>query len=257
MAGVGPPWFRAFARRYPLPSRYLVFDLETSGSNLHTDVIAQFAYALVDAGVVQCELAVTLNWADAGFHNPRDLDDRFDRIRRHIEVDEDGRPTGETFPLSVAKMRRDGVPPLPALAALSELLLDCRAGRVPFVTHCGLKFDRPMLEAALAGFPGDRAFRFRDDEIYDTGAMEKGSQTGDTPFPAEPLGEFLRRVLHKRRDGAGRVKYALHRWCGPRYELPRRYGLDPATAHDALVDCRATYRLFEIYRAFAEERPAP
>lgn len=246
----GPAWFRAFARRFPLPDRYLVFDVETTGADARYDVITQVGYLLVEGGAVACELGAVLDWTADRRYDPAAIAARLDAIRARIEWDEAGRPTGRTLPMTVARMRAEGVPPGPVLAAVRDLFADCAAGGVGFVAHCGYMLDQRMLEAAFAG---GRPFRFRADHLYDTGAMEKGSQTGDLPRPAESLDAFSRRVLYSRRDGAGRVKFNLADHAFRKYDLGR-YGLDPAAAHDALVDCRMTYRLFETFRALSEGR---
>lgn len=248
------PFFRQLARRFPLPDRYLVLDVETTGGG-RDDQIVQVGYALAAGGRVECELSAVVD-LPAGGWRPGWVADRLSLCRSRIELDEGGRPTGDVYPFTVDRLREQGVPPGPLFAQLAELFADCRAQRVPFVVHSGMTLDVRMWESAFGQI--GRHWEFGPDELWDTGAIEKASRTQALPAPGERLVPYLRRAMFARKNGAGSVKYALGE-CARRYGLVARHGLDPLSGRvcDALVDARLTFHLFELYRAWADGRPGP
>jgi DNA polymerase III epsilon subunit-like protein len=238
-----------FRDRYgSFPSCYTVFDVETTGFGIGTDLIVQIGHALVEDGRIIDRSATILDWVGCGLvPNVGWLHDRMAKCKSQIEWTEDGRPTGHTYPFSLERMAAEGADPIWTLQNYLELFEDRRRGGCQFVGHNGYNFDAKRLKAE-----GERwlnaTFLFGPDELWDTGTIEKACQSGLTPFPDDSLWEFADRVNHNNMRG---VKWGLSNIAENKYHLVERHGLAEYRTHDAAYDCLLTYHLFEEFKEIA------
>jgi len=236
-------WAAAFAVRFGLPERYAVFDVETTGFH-ETDVITQFAGVLVDGERTPERIDLILDWTLPGWLGEGEVQRRLDNLRQKTEFDANGRPSGKHFPMTLEKMREQGVPPLRAVETIAELLSSCRVGGFRFVSHNGRHFDQRFLNVAFeALLPKEEVFRFAPGELYDTGTMVKASQLGEVPLAHEYLEAFSDRISSRRARG---VRWSLGDYCVEHYGLRRDD--DVGLLHDAAHDCELTRRLYEVFR---------
>lgn len=245
------------------PDNYLVFDLETTGLQPKNALITQFGYCLVKDGKPVDQMGIILNWAampQDKFPHDR-LKFRLEEVKRHVEF-KNGVPTGKKYQVTFDRMVNEGVHPIEALGLIHDLFTEVRKQRRFFVAHNGYHFDVPFIETAFDQFIGDKKlftdkvyppFYFDDYELFDTGMVEKGSQSqsipwgGDTPrsWSIRTHNEILRNV-----------KWALDVSCVPRHGLAKEFNLDMASAHDAGFDCYVCHLLFEKYKLYAKRAAA-
>jgi hypothetical protein len=233
------------------PHDYLVVDVETSGIEVGRDLILQFGYCLVIDGKVEAADNILLNWFARPDLVPGDwLQQRLARCKEHVER-RDGRPTGRKYHFTPAKVK-EGIDPLEGLAVARDLIDGARAEKVFLVAHNGYHFDARILRSHFGHFLGTD-FEVGDDEMFDTGMVEKASQTNLVPWSGESIKHWSKRVQADRARG---VRWSLDKTCVEKYALDVNYGVDTADAHDAGYDCVVTHFLFETYKERAR-RDAP
>ena len=207
-------------RRLPggkVPDTYVVFDTETSGLKTNEIGILQMGLVFVVQGQVVERMSVLVK-RPQGFK----IDPRAEEVH-HI---------------SWAKLDQDGLPPEVIFPLVVEQLESWRKDGAVFVGHNLMNFDAPFLEyeTTILGCP----FRFRDNEVVDTGMLVKAAQL-DMFFrnEQESLRSFYKRVSEVRRSG---LYWSLDRYCFDAYNL-QKYGIKRCDAHDAGVDCELTHYL--------------
>jgi hypothetical protein len=197
---------------------------------------------------------LVLDWTQMKDRFPTDkLRARMEETRKAVEW-KDGKPTGKKYHMTIEMMQKEGIHPRDGLQAFAELLDDARRNKIFYVAHNGYHFDVRMLEDHFTAFT-KLPFRFGDNEMIDTGMIEKGSQSNSIPWTGESVRDWSLRVSSARLKY---VKWALDMHCVPRYGLATKYNLDMYAAHDAGFDCYVTHLLFEEYKAIARgEAPEP
>lgn len=233
-------WLAGFARHFDLPGDYLVFDIETSGGSAEEDVVTQVGYVVVQGGHAVDSFEFVLGWPGSGLVDElqlrRRLEDTLWRSQQH----------GRVLPMSWERMQLEGVPPLDGLNDLFSLLESCQKSLVPLVAHGGYRFDCRMLLGADQRF-ARRGFQFSDNELYDTGSIERGSQTMAPLRPGETLAACCRRLL----GGKQKAYWNLHEHCASKYDLTARLPAPAAQSHNAGYDALLTHFLFEQFRDMA------
>jgi DNA polymerase III epsilon subunit-like protein len=209
-----------------LPESYLVFDSETSGTNVARDRILQYGFAVVIRGdLVRC--------FNCMIHHGQDVKIEPGALRVHG--------------IDHARMAREGARPEVLIPQILVMLETYRRQGLMFVGHNALSFDAPLVEAEARRYGID--FRFQPNEILDTGALVKAIQTGHYFAANDTLRSFAASVTATRNPG---VYWSLDRYCFNAFEL-EKYGLRKDQAHDAAYDCRMThYVLVELRRRAAE-----
>lgn len=231
-------WFRCWLERFgKFPDDYLVIDTETTGLQHSSDFIVQIGWCEVRNRRVADNDGVVLDWLERGsaLTDRQDFLKRLDRTRYYMES------RGNRYPWTPAVIANGTCP----LEALADLLVRLQDNSTPMiVTHNGWSFDVPMLESHFRRFLGQE-YSFADDRMVDTGAIEKGSQIGITPYPGESFRTYTGRVMSKRTH----TKWSLANHCVPKYNLDTRNKLDMNNAHTAPFDCLTTHLLLETYRS--------
>jgi len=215
----------AIAARCPngvLPEDYLVIDVETTGlpdRSGREEYVTQFGYAVVERRKVTDNYCTLLK-TPPGWINP-----------------EASRVTGITDEM----IQRDGEDPVVFYRRLIDLFALYRASNCMFVGHNAAKFDAPFIEADFEHNGLD--FKFRPDEIIDTGMMFKASQLFVAPADNEGLSQFFTRVSNVRSRARWNLAYTM-KTLG----LDMTYDIDLSKAHDAAFDCKMTHYLLENLR---------
>lgn len=242
--------FRVMRRRFNcFPDNYLVLDLETTGLNKREDLIGQIGHCLViDRKPVDTQGTI-LNWVGHAGVDTAWLKKRLEETKYHVEHDKYDRPSGRVYHLSIEKMLAEGAAPVPILSFYLDWLRELRSQNKFFILHNGYNFDCPFLENTFQKFLGI-TWTFGDNEVFDTGVVEKASQINLLPWNEESLRAFSTRMGQQRAKG---VRWALDNHCAPKYKLLEKYGMALAELHDAGKDAFLTHCLFEEFRKFSEE----
>lgn len=237
------------------PDNYLVFDLETTGLNPRRDLAVQIGYCLVKNGAPIDRDGIIINWTKI----PKFVPDH-DRFKQKLETVKQavefkaGVPTGKTYHISFERMMDEGVHPLEALSLFNDLFHEARKNRWFFLAHNGYHFDVPFIEGHFDAFLGEHrkygaepkpAFYFHDNELFDTGMVEKGSQSQSVPWASDTVRSWSLRTQNERLRN---VRWALDTACVPRYNLAEKHGLNMSQSHDAGFDCYVCHLLFEEYK---------
>ena len=220
---------------------YLVIDCETTGPARDWDLVYELGYCLMDRGECVTEGEILLNWADHPDVNENWLRDRMAAVAERMKQN------GGTFSGSIERMRQEGIKPELGLRKYLQLLRQVRKSNGYFVGHNAWAFDVKFLQNQLREYLGSM-FTFRDDEVMDTGAIEKGAMLGQMPKPDDTPKSYFSRVCATRAAG---VKWSIDH-CVKKYGLAERYGLDMSMAHRAGFDAAVTAILFEEFRAGAD-----
>jgi DNA polymerase III epsilon subunit-like protein len=210
------------AKRCPgkkLPDNYFVFDTETTGVNKYSDRIVQYGYCLVINKKKECSEAQLIDRSMIKMH-PKAI---------------------EAHGITSEYMKANGIPVGEYVPTLVELMLSVRSSGGMFVGHNMMAFDVPMFEqeTMLLKIP----FKFKDNEVIDTGMIVKAAQLDMNFRPEESLRNFYLRISEIR----SRVKWSLAGYCFDTFELEKS-GVSRDKAHDAGSDCVLTHYLFEKLR---------
>lgn len=241
--------FRAIRRRFDcFPDNYLVLDLETTGLSQNDDLIGQIGICVVEDRKPVKVQGTVLNWLRHPGVDHAWLRKRLEDTKYGIEHDKYGQRNDRHYYLSLERLAAEGQDPVPSLALCLELLREARRDKKMVIAHNGYNFDMPFLENAFRRFLGAE-WRFGDNEIFDTGMVEKASQLNLLPWQEESLRDYSKRVGRQRAKG---VYWALDHHCVPRYNLDKKYGFDKNKMHEGGLDCLVAHYLFEEFRAQAE-----
>jgi DNA polymerase III epsilon subunit-like protein len=213
------------ARRCPggkVPDTYMVFDTETNGTDVYRCKILQVGLCFVKKGEIIDRMA---------FYVKRGTDVPIPPEAQRVHG------------ITHAKLAAEGIEPAEVIPMVCENFAKWREQGHMFLGHNILAFDAPLieLESQQFGVP----WKFRDNEIVDTGMLVKGAQL-EMFFrdDAENLRSFYRRVSEVRAKG---VYWSLDRHCIDTYGLAT-YGIDKSKMHDAGEDCVATHFLLSEIR---------
>lgn len=238
-------WFKTWKAKFGLPENYFVFDFETTGLKLDTDLILQIGYCHVENKQVVANEAFVLDWTSCSDVDQNWLIDRIKSTKKYIETDRvTNQPTGRKYQFSITRLQEEGLPPKIVLAAFQDMIISYATSNVALTGYNIWKFDTKMWESHSKKFLGAE-YKFNPASLLDLGLMEKASQLNLTPKPTETIEEFYRRAANAFGKNVG---WSLERDIIPKYRLDKRYGLDVSKAHNADFDCQATHCLMETYR---------
>jgi DNA polymerase III epsilon subunit-like protein len=243
------PQFKGF------PDNYLVFDLETTGLNPKRSLIVQFGYCLVQDRKPIDQGGMILNWTllPKLVPDPEKFKQHLQQIKNNMEFN-NGVPTGKKYHITYEKLLNEGLHPIHVLEFIYDLFQSVRHQQWFFVAHNGYHFDVPFVEGHFDCFLGDNRefggpqlppFYFGDNELFDTGMVEKGSQAQSAPWGSDTVRSWSRRT---QTDRLKNIRWSLDGACVPRHGLDKKYALDMDTAHDAGFDCYVCHLLFEEYK---------
>lgn len=235
-------WLRDWAVTYEgFPDDYLVVDIETTGGE-EKDLIIQLGWCNVVGRKIVDNSGIVLNWTHSPLVDPRWVKRRMNWTAKQMY------DKGANYPWSFDDLH-EGSNPIHALSGFLELLADVRAKDGLLVAHNGVLFDMPMLANHFKRFL-KIYYKFGAEEIWDTGALEKGLQLDELLCPGELPGDFAFRVIECPNNR--NVSWNLHNHVVPKYDFVNRFGISYTHAHTAPFDAYVTHLLFEEYRVLAQ-----
>lgn len=234
-----------------LPRNYAVIDLETTGFG-REDLIVQIGHTAVEDCKITDRMCFYLDWTRHPGTDQEWLRNRLVQVKRAVEVDEHGEPTGRHYAPTYSALI-GGAEPLGTLAEYHQLLLAWRENNFGLVAHNGYRLEETFLTNHFQRFL-NLAYVFGDNELWDTSSIEKASQVNMLPQPGDTLRDFCCRVSARRFKG---VYHALDRVVVPKYGFDKLHGVNPDLMHDAGYDAWVTHLLFEKYRELIAEPTSP
>lgn len=218
-----------------IPTSYISYDLETTGTVCGHDLLWEFGYCEVADGEAVNYESVVLNWFQEPAINPRWLSDKIDAHRRAMAAAD--KNTNCSVERIASGHKPSDVLLLWAMRFHRAMCVEQR----PLLGHGIVRFDNRMFAANVRSYVGFD-LQFAPNMVIDTAALEKAIQLGMTPKPEETMIEFWRRV-HK--EYAPGVYFNLDRHCVGKYFLKELYGLEPGKFHSAGYDAMAAHLTFQ------------
>lgn len=236
-------WFRDWAIQYNgFPDNYLVIDTETTGKDISKDIIIQCGWCKVVNRKVVDNGGILLDWSRSPYVDPSWI------RRRMVLTSTEMAKKHKVYPWKF-DMLAGATNPIHGLADLLDKICEIRSENGIIVAHNGIGLDYPMIAAHFKRFLKIK-FEFRPEEMWDTGALEKGSQINEFMYECELPGDFAWRVLERNTDCG--IKWSLHSHVIHKYDLANKYNLNLDEAHNAIFDSYVTHLLFEEFRTLAE-----
>lgn len=241
-------WSPAFMSLFGgyLPNDYMCFDIETTGFSTEKDLITEWGHCLVRNRQVLRRDNFVLNWYERpDLVNPVWLDQKLATVKAHMRVE------GNEYRITPEVMQSEGMDPIKVIRFFYDFMLELRQQGLLFVAHNGWGLDARMVKSHIEQ-DLEQPWTWGPNEIFDTGGVEKASQMNTSnvlPRPGDTLETYFKRVAAIKADG---IKWRLDKHCIPKYELDKKFGLDPAKMHKAGDDAYATHLLFEALRDLYE-----
>lgn len=235
------PWIKqACARLGPFPSRYISFDIETTGLSPNQDLLAQTAFLLFEDDKLVREETF---WVDhitpmLPVHRLQ-LEAKLADTRQKIE----SKPSrfNVKYAVSVETMR-SGVSVSRAKDSIRSWLNFSRGERIPMVGH-NPKFDVRFMTAFIGDFQA-----FDDIQMIDTDVVERAVQAMPQQIQHRDWFEFCKNCSGL---GGNKFKSNLSGWCADKYGWHERQMVDMNQAHDAWCDAWLSHLLLQEYKAAA------
>ena len=232
-------WSAYFEKTYGsrLPEDYICFDCETTGLSRNTDLPVEIGHVIVRGRKVVNEGSFVLNWAD---------DNRIDATWLRTKLHETKRTMnarGCGYRFTPELLRAEGSKPNKILGFYRDLFLCNRQAGGFLVGQNAWFFDAFLLEGCFQFFL-QKPFSFQENELFDTGTMEKACLMGELPRDKETLRQYFLRIKNMRMTGA---QWSLGA-CAERHGLVAKHGLDMKQAHTAKFDSFVCHLLFEEHR---------
>lgn len=210
---------------------YTSLDCETTGFNLHEDLILELGLVVVRDGKVLQRKHIVLDWTKQPEVQLSWLSHRLARVKHHFE-----KTPGKIWRIDLAYVKR-GVPPAEGLTELAQTLRQQREVGGYFVGHGLLRFDGFRVQKTLEEWLGWR-WRFGKRELVDTLAFARADLCPVPKRAGETLFDYSQRVLNV----ATHVKASLDKVCLPRYRLDTTGELAGST-HTSITDAELSRRL--------------
>lgn len=224
-----------------LPSRYICMDIETTGFDPKNDLLVQVGHCVVKDKQASSYHEHVLNWYGHNFVSEGFLLGRLQRCKEGML-----RSAGRWHGIDVEVMQNRGEKPELVLQQLSRLLLRARQLSYPIVGHGFIHFDARRIQEALQEWTGI-VWTFRENELIDTGGIEKALLLEMEPLAGENHFAFAKRVMARRAPG---VKYNLP-GIVERYRLAEKYDLSQTDMHTAGGDSVLCHLYLEELRRLA------
>lgn len=238
-------WPSAFTAHYghTLPSTYISYDLEATGFSFTKDLILEIGHTVVKDGEIAQVSSTYLDWTRTEYVGEQWLRDKIDSVKRAIEQDADGNPTGETFAITYEKLRDEGVHPQKALRFYFDLFSAVEDNKGFIVGHNVIRFDSAFIKEAFKEWLG-KEFEFGLNTVFDVGAIEKADQTDILPLESSTLHSYLRYVSNIRRKG---IKWSVNH-CMEKYGVAKECDIRLDEMHSAGMDSMCVALIFERFR---------
>ena len=226
MQGIVAGWPAKYSR-----TKYLVFDLETSG----------FTNSKNPNGQPAC--TVQFGWAVV--HDGKIMDNSSLLVKQPPGTMQAGASAVNHI---TDKILLSGMAPEIFYPCMIRLFQTFREEKCLFVGYNNLAFDVKFLNTDLANH--GHSFRLEDAEEIDVGMLYKAKEMGVHMYPGEGVLSFFRRISGMRSHVKWNLALAVKN-----LGLADKYQLDLTRAHDAGYDAYVTFLLFEELRKLAEGTP--
>lgn len=247
------------------PDNYIVFDVETTGTvfygangadkpelNGYHDVITQIGHCIVRGGEAKHRAGIILDWMKPEYMEHHEFDVMKDsgwlvhQLNYLVDIFEQ---KGRTYQIPPDRMEAEGQDPIKTLEAYYDIFTEARKEGLKFVGHNAWGFDAKMMRYHFRQYLG-KDFKWRPDEIIDTGMIEKAVQDRDNenvslPWKTENLKTWSRRMSNSPRRG---IKWNLDTHVVGKYNLIEKYNLNMDDAHDAGFDCYITHLFLQTLK---------
>lgn len=253
-------WDEQFRRRMSptgcpsgLPEDYLALDIETSGSDRKTDLVLEIGYCLVRGCRVVSRGSYLLNWEGWPGVSLSWLDERINQVRRAIEFDrKTGRPTGQTFGITLDLLREHGWPPVKVMEFFAHFFNWVLSQKALVVGQNFWQFDYPRIRDCFAQTLGVDDFELTPWQVIDAGLLVRGNAVArghDSPAKVlAPNGHTAREYFQQLRYAPFKGALWNMRYCLETYGLLDKPGLNARSLHRASTDAYATHLLTEALR---------
>jgi len=218
------------------PRNYLAFDTETLGPDPAnpSNLITQVGWAQAHDGIEIDYGSVILDWTAEPWINVYYLEEQLAKVTARMAE------KGHNYPVTIDRMRSEGLPPSDILPAFKEMLLGAIANGDHIAGHNAWHFDLPLIHLNLKR-ACDQGLEIPGESVLDTGMVDKARMLEFPVSEYQDIGCLYSAVYKSGR----RARCSLDGHCNEIYNL----NIDANEAHDAGVDSRAVVRLVEAMRA--------
>ena len=246
-------WSEDFKKRYgvDLPTDYCSWDLETTGFS-KTDLIVEIGHCIAHDGQAVHRMNAVLDWTKHEYVDQKWLKERLEYVRKQVEFDKDGKPTGKKYHMTYDRMAAEGQPPEEVLEFYFNLFWKMRQNDGFWIGQNLLSFDERVFNQHLQEFVGYE-WKFEQDEVFDVGAIFKATNLTLLPYKDESLRKYFTRV--NQASGKG-LKWNIEA-CMEHYKLRDKYAehLAGGECHTAGFDCYVCQLIFEEQRRLVKGAP--
>lgn len=226
---------------HPLPDDYLSFDCETQGLKRDWALPLDIGHCVVRGRKPVHQGNFVLNWIGYPGVDEEWLDYTLKKTAFHMA---DNR---KPYRYTMDFLRQHGRDPTEVLGFYYKLFKTNRQANAKFVGHNAWFFDSELLQNIMLE-ACKLTWTFDENELYDTGGMEKALRGDLEPLPDEhTLKQYFLRVHHAYKKG---VKWNIEA-CVERYDMERRFDLEKKHLHGAGEDAYVSHLLFEEHRETA------
>lgn len=223
---------------HPLPDDYLAFDCETQGLKRDWALPVEIGHCLVRGRKPVNQGNFVLNWIGYPGVDEDWLDHTLKKTAFHMS--ERGKP----YKYTLDYLRRHGRDPVEVIGFYYKLFKANRNAGAKFVGHNAWFFDCELLTNVFLEACGLR-WTWGDNEVYDSGGMEKALLADLEPFYDEhTLRQYFLRIHHAPKKGL----YWNIEACVERYKMEERFGLSMKDLHGTAEDSFVCHLLFEEHR---------
>ncbi len=234
-------WFKELkAVGYPLPTSYLVFDLETTGVEIDKDLVVQLGYLNVIDDVPQAPVTCLLNWSECQDIDHEWLKNRlFNTKQRMAEK-------GSNYLFTYDDIINKGKNYKDVLTAVYLAFKEHEKSGCYFLGHNSFTFDKRFLLGQFHRFL-ELDFNFHPLQQIDTGLLAKAASMNIAPI------SDLERFYHTtyKSYGKGHAWGLVH--CIEDYGLTAENLINIQNAHNAGYDCYLTHLLFQKFKQLANQ----
>lgn len=251
-------WAPVFTQLYghTFPESYCAVDTEYTGGSEDKDIIFEIGHTLVEDRKITDQLGIVIDWTD----HPIVPWWWVEKALRRLEL-KMGRPHRVTKEV----MQREGLKPEKAFSFYHEFFTSLKRRGIPFAAHHGYYADERLINGNFRGFI-HKTFRFGENGLFDTGAIEKATQCYESedpelsknrarwlPRPDDTMESYFRRVVSAPVKGV----YWRLELCLQKYGLDTRYALDLNGLHTVEADTMAVHLLMEQFRSMLTHTNGP
>lgn len=238
-------WSTEFRKRFngALPLNYCSWDLETTGFGKQ-DLIVEFGHCIAHDGIAAHKMTAVLDWTKHPKVDQAWLKEKLDYVKQMVEF-KDGKPTGKKYQMTYERMQEEGQEPEKVLEFYFDLFWKLRQNGGFWIGQNLLSFDERVFDQHLKEFVGFE-WKFKDDEVFDVGAIHKATHLKLLPYKDETLRTYMNRVNHCHTKG---FKWNIEA-CMEHYKLREKYAeqLAGGDCHTAGFDSYVCHLIFEEQR---------